>query len=70
MSAEPGTHARYELGEHGGVRVSVRLVELRGDDARRLRYRQLETIVRLLRRAAGQSADPAARNRTPHAESR
>lgn len=50
--------------------MSVRLVELRGDDARRLRQRQLEAIVRLLRRAAEPNAGSATRNAAAHPERR
>lgn len=42
---------RYELGERGGIKVAIRLIELSSEDARRLRQRQLEAIVWLLRRA-------------------
>jgi hypothetical protein len=43
---------RYDLGEHAGIKVVVRLVELPADEGGRLRERQLRALVRLLRRAA------------------
>jgi hypothetical protein len=49
--------SRYQLGERAGVRVSVRLIELSGEGARRLRRRQLEAIVWLLRRAHQDQAE-------------
>ena len=34
----------YELGERDGIKVAIRLIELSGDDARRLRRCQLEAV--------------------------
>lgn len=42
---------RFDLGERAGIRFSVRLLELADDDAQRLRRRQLETVLWLVRHA-------------------
>jgi hypothetical protein len=46
-----GRELRYEVGERDGIKVAIRLIELSGDDARRLRRHQLEAVIWLLRRA-------------------